>query len=495
MVGRSSPMQYNDYWTMLGHTMGEDGGWRIGGLFEAHNEHVIVVPKVLYWLNAVVFDGSNRTLGTVVVAIALGQVALLALMARRTRGLDRWSRVALVIAAAVLLISNWGGWSFIKAMSGTAWLTANLFAIAALVAQDRGRRFLAPGLAIVASLSYGTGLAAWPALIVAAAARDGRSVRRQWPTAVAAAAVLGWYLLWFRSSDGSAKQRDPVGLLGGIVERIGWPVAGEGSATVAGAVCLVALAAAAAWSLRTRRTAIAASPWLGLAAYGVSACFLIVVARNELFLTGTPTSRYVSLGAVTIVATLALVLMALPRRWWRSLMVAPLVLVVWSGGGGVLDDLDRTTRQHDLLGVAVRLGVADGQKPPGWFQDFPPLTEPLRERGHVPFDRESWFDCGLMGSKVPTSDGLPSPVVGATSADIATRWPSTVSHTGQLDLGGATLDCIVVLDDEGLVVGAGRHWVDEGTGRFETLARAGTDLVVHARVSGDERFHPVPIRS
>ena len=56
-------------------------------------------------------------------------------------------------------------------MSGAAWLSANLFALIAVYLRSRDRRGWAFAVAIVAGVSYGTGLMAWPAVIATGVSR------------------------------------------------------------------------------------------------------------------------------------------------------------------------------------------------------------------------------------------------------------------------------------------------------------------------------------
>ncbi len=65
-------LQYNDYWLLIDQFVKPDGSLNVGGLFEfEHQNHPVVVPMIVYWLNTRFFAGSNVALGYVVVAIAV----------------------------------------------------------------------------------------------------------------------------------------------------------------------------------------------------------------------------------------------------------------------------------------------------------------------------------------------------------------------------------------------------------------------------------------
>ena len=59
LVLQAHRLPYNDYWPMIDSVLTDEGGFDLGGLFELRNEHPIVVPKLLYWLNLQVSGGSN----------------------------------------------------------------------------------------------------------------------------------------------------------------------------------------------------------------------------------------------------------------------------------------------------------------------------------------------------------------------------------------------------------------------------------------------------
>ena len=169
----------------------------------------MVVAQFIYWLNLRLFSGSNITLGFVVLALVVGQLVVIALLLRQS-AFRPVERMAIFVAASALLFDLTGTWNFSKAMSGTAWFSANLFAITAVYLRSRDRRGLAFGVAVLAAVSYGTGIAAWLAVIATGVShRPVRQWWREWPYAVGFAATFVWYQL-----SGPADERgafDPGG--------------------------------------------------------------------------------------------------------------------------------------------------------------------------------------------------------------------------------------------------------------------------------------------
>lgn len=493
VVRGSSRMQYNDYWPMIDPTLGADGGLRWQGLLEARNQHPVVVPKLIYWANIVVSDGSNRVLGAYVLAVVAATVVCLGLLARGTDGLGRLRRCALVVTASSLLLVPNGAWSFVKAMSGTAWLTTNLLAVAALLAARRRRSFLAPALALVATVTYGTGLALWPALVVLALLRDGRSaLRQEWPTWVAGSMALGRYAWWYGSASIPGPPRPgPVELVDRVARSLS-VLPADGEAPLLGLAVILAgvVAAGACW----RRGVVAdAAPWVGLMCFGTTSLSLVSLSRAQLF-----QGRYVSLAALAWVGLCGTILVAVPRTWrWAALLPLPLIVASTLGSSTAAPTLHGSTARHDLLAVGMHLDVVDGTTVIGERARFPHITDRLRARGHVPFDREAPFACGSMGEVVDVDE---TPLDEDDAFVVEQSAPSLlVAHVDAWGLlpGDREVDCVVALDGAGRVVGAGPvgSRPNQASPRFDVIARGVPDVRIALRYSGRTDFALVPDRS
>src|SRR5690606_29160078 len=107
------------------------------------------------WLNVVVFAGSNITLGLFVVLLGLAQAVVLWRIVPQSRATARAGTAAVVVVAGAALFAPHGAWSFLRSMSGAAWLMANALAAGAVVVRARGHRLPALGLALLAAMSYG----------------------------------------------------------------------------------------------------------------------------------------------------------------------------------------------------------------------------------------------------------------------------------------------------------------------------------------------------
>src|SRR5699024_9991968 len=137
--------------------------------------------------------GLNQPLGWAVIGFGVGCVLLVRAML--PRDLNRWQRAALVLAASTLVFNPHGIHNFVRSMSGASWVLAMLLVLAALFAMQRRHGLTAILLGLLASVSYGTSFAVWPALAVVARLRGYRPRRQITPMAVGIVVVAAWLVL------------------------------------------------------------------------------------------------------------------------------------------------------------------------------------------------------------------------------------------------------------------------------------------------------------
>lgn len=527
MVRSSSSLQFNDYWPMITEVLRHDGGLDIGGVFKFRNEHPIAIPKLLYWFNARAFHGSNVTQGLIVVLVVLTTVAMVGVIARHTPGMGRWSRIAMVVATSFVLFSPSGSWYFVKAMSGSAWLTSFLFVVAAFAAHARGHRFLPIVFAVLGCFTYGTALAVWPALLAAAALRD-RSIVRQWPVAITAIVVTGWY--WSRYQEVKPPKSvwvpDPTlteraeGALTTIGSFVNFHT--DGTTVFIGAV-LVLLGVAAAvlvargvWTAPPSSNQSGATAWIGLFGFSVTVAVMLSGSRATFIWGVEPTrGRYSIIGAALCLSVLGLVLTALPLLSKIPRPVAAVtagvavaaVVVIGLGGQQNANTLQRTRANQDMLQVAMKLNLASGSPfwDGGWDTMPDGIEDLLRDTGQVPFVRTSSLGCGRLGQVVGDDELAPDTPL---SGKVDRGEPSTTIAggnfiVGYVDTGGAAIDCFIVVGDTGRVRGTGGMGVpDDGYGFddlhqndrlwFHLLAEQAEQLEVWYRLAGETTFHQLP---
>jgi len=462
-VGRGTRLQYADYWFIVHDLVRTDGSLRFGELLTFRNEHPVVVAKLLYWLNLRAAHGSNVALGIVVVAIAAAEVVVYGLLLRATAGLRTADRCLAVAATSFVVFAPHGAWNFLKAMSGAAWLPANLLCLVALLLLRRERPILAAVAGLGASVSYGTGAAVWPALLVAALVAR-RPRRDLIPMAVGAVATALLHLT-ADTNQVATDRPSPVELVSYLVKMLGSLLApgSEGTAALIGSIGLVALFGTAA--LLVVRRVEAAAPWLGVATFGLGGLALMSWGRATTIVSPLQ-SRYAAPAGAVWIATIVLVTVAarhlVPRPEGAARLVpavaASLAILVavplaWTGHDTV-ERLHAGEAIQDQLEIAIRLGIADGSTAlfPG-YQPFPEVTPMLEATGHYPFVADWDRDCDLLGTTVP-----------ADRLEDAPRRSGSINRVeplldgGVLVAGGIRRElaprCVVVLDPDGVVVGA-----------------------------------------
>ncbi len=183
------------------------------------NGHIVAVPGLVYWIDVVLSNASNRVNLAAMIACIAGTCLLLR---GRFAGLDdafRGRNTDVYFATTVVFMlwfHHWENlfWPFqVHLYLSIFFAIASLFMLSAVAAEERGRvggLVAALGLGLLAGASFGPGLGVWaPALIVILLGR--RPAAWKWGTAVAAvgvAALLAWYL-----SSWVAYESHPIGLV------------------------------------------------------------------------------------------------------------------------------------------------------------------------------------------------------------------------------------------------------------------------------------------
>jgi hypothetical protein len=460
-------MSYQDYWDAFYRVTNPDGSPRWRGFFTYQNEHPFAVPSAVFYAAARIGDGDNRTLGYIVILVAALSVVLLRSLLPRA-----WSPMArawMTVAISVIVFCPAGLWNFVRGMSGTAWLTANLFAIVAIALAVRRRTVLAIIAAMLAVASYGTGFGALVAIaLVAFVLRQG-----WWRVLVPLGLLAISGAVWVATStspgstSGGGVSRDPALLFSTFLSNLGllWaPVTTEaGTLFGAAGLALLAVAFGVAW----RRAAGAEdpgstvlaelAPWWALAAYAVVAAALISLARAEAFSGIGVQSRYASLPALFWIALLVVTArVLLSSNVLAAASAIAAVAVVFTAQSPPLSTqaVSEEPAQR-LLATAVRLDAADSfgarfQRP----DEVIPRLEALHD---YPFDDRYSLGCG---------DLRPGDQVNVSNA------PTVSTRTGRIDSDQLTVDsrylrgwlvsarpvdCVLLVDRAGTIVGGGAY--------------------------------------
>lgn len=473
-VAAAGGLQRLDYLFQLVRITDPDGTLKAFDLRNyLSNEHILGLPTLFYWINIELFAGDNRTLGVFVVAVGVATVVLLGLALPRT--LPPLVRAGLVVAASALMFSPHGLWNYARAMSGTAWLTANLIVIVAIMFALRGKWWPAWALALLGSFSYATAFAAWPVLAVLAFVRREPWWKRVLPLVVGGSVVLLW--MTYRPSAPLAGKptSDPAGMLYYFLAIVGklWSVDSGAVAALAGLVVLgVYLALASSRVAREPQLWF----WWALAGHGLLGAMMITAARVDYGgEVGMDTSRYTSVSVLLALPALVMLATVVHRRLpARGHQIAGATIMVGLLGfalGGPAGAAERAAdKQHFVETVAVRGGYADA------YRRYPPSSElesRFRAMGHYPFTDDFTLGCGgpefgskldldamtalpqALGNRVPdhavgaverTEPANPAPVYEGKPVPIFHGWAAGVRDP---------VRCVVITDGTGTVVGGG----------------------------------------
>lgn len=477
-VLRAGRLQHLDYLYQLTRITDRDGTLKpFDPANYLSNEHFLGLPSLIYWVNIQLFAGDNRTLGVFVVAVAALTVVVLGLALPRT--LPPLLRAGLVVSCSTLVFSLHGLWNFTRAMSGTAWLTANLLVVVALLLAARGRWWPAWVLALLASLTYGTAFAVWPVLALLAVARREPWWRRLVPLVVGGVVMVVWLGIRSAPPQAASPSSDPGSLLYYFLAVVGklWTVADGGIAAAAGAAILACYAVLATCRA-TREPGLWF--WWALAGHAFLGAVLVAITRADYGEeVGLHTARYTSIAVLMAVPAIVLVaawVAAITHqradRWVpRTAVVAVVVgLLGYALGAPYAHEERAADEEHFLEAVAVRGGFSDA------YRRYPLASElgpRLRALGHYPFTDDFTLGCGgpELGSELDRDEMTPlaAPIGNKRSREAAgaVDWteptePAPFFHGRAVPvLHGWAYDrtdpvrCVVLVNGAGEVVGGG----------------------------------------
>ncbi|MEY8039137.1 hypothetical protein [Saccharopolyspora cebuensis] len=498
-VLRYPQMHFFDYWWVLLDITEPDGSLRPEALLGFRNEHPFVLPSLLFWLSARFGGGLNQPLGLLIIAFGVGCVLLV--LAMLPTSLTRWQRAALLTATSTLVFNPHGIHNYVRSMSGASWILAMLLVLAALLAMQRRRGVLAVLAGLLASISYGTSFAVWPALALVAWLRGDR---RRWvvtPLVVGVLVVAAWLVLRGpQGGGGGSPTDDPAQALLTGLSMLGmvWTGTEPAIALMAGVGGLAVLVLHA--RLDPQRRA-ASAEWWGLATYALGCAVLIAGSRAAFGEDAGLQSRYNSMTAALWIAVLVIAV-AWPRRPdLRAVVVGATVLTTVAMGAPMAQEVRDDAPNQRLLAIAARTGATDAVT--DRFPEPDRLLPRLRALHHYPFNEH--FDLGCpdgtgIGDRVDTG-GWRVPSVGSLREPRPGGWDVVLNaETDQVRGGTRVVEgwaisgierarCVVLLDHLGTVVGAGVTDLPRPDAEADTV---GTEIGLGFRAVAPAR--PGPLR-
>lgn len=493
-------------------------GGRVGTalrlLFEPHNEHRLVFPRLVFFADYRVFGGSGVFDKAVILATQASHAALFAWLAARA-GAGAAARVALGAVAVVLLFSLQQGENFVWAFQvqfvgvfACASLCCTLFAFGLRSGAAAGRgggrprdpavfRFVvgAFALVLVATFTMANGLLVGPVLVaLALLARAGRAAVLA-AAAVTVAAVAAFFAGYHPDTDRESAADLLVHLPRVVAFAAGYLGTfsrfGQASQIALGACGLAATAAVAGIlafrgdALRSGRGA-AQLALLGIALFAAGSALVTSVGRSGSGLEFIGSSRYATGAACFWAATIAnlwtLDRGGLSRRVGRlaaGLAAAVLLEASAAGQGDRGVEMDRRAAQYAAMEDAMLLGLYDAPALRSFEEpvDQARAMEPVLRRRHLSIFATR--DAGLLGR--PSSDAA---APGAPPLACAGGFASAVAEPA---LGP---DGVAVAGTSGLRSRSGRPgrvYVADGADRIVGFAHTGLG---DGRWSGYARARP-----
>lgn len=454
-IVEGSHMQYNDYFHMVEQIFSEEGNVVLGGLLVHQNEHLIAIPKMIYWGNIAAFGGSNITLGILVWGISLATAFLVACSIRpQISRMPRPKKVAVAWIIGLYAFPYAAAHNYLFSMSGSAWILANFFALSAITALNRGHPEVAGVLGVLGTFTYGTGLAIWPALAVVVVLRRRFFWREAMTFAFGAAAVVVERLTAHSVDHHPALTFNPLEIVRSMAMSAGALYTQE--AVIATLVGLLGFAFATWLAVRLYRgetPTTAALTMVGLAAYCLAVFLMFAVTRAGFSQEMLMSSRYMAVASLFALSVSVLALLSTPTSFWIGWIAAVLGVIGAVGSLPTLHSVQVIAERQDVGAVSARLELADGRVH-GYTSNTGDI---LRSLDHYPFNERFRDDCGLFGDSLSAVEEYdPEVVAGYMDESAVDEHPSGVDVQGWA-YAEESIECILIVDAQDMVVGAAIH--------------------------------------
>ena len=321
-----------DYWAMIEGLVTANGlELTFSNLFRHNNEHLAVIPKLIYAANYLVTSGSNTELIIVSIVIGAACSALLLYLARHLLRDTPWRLAACAVLFPLAMFSAKLGDDYFRGMGGVVWLTANLFvilsaaALAKAVASGRPTWLFASLLTgLLGMLSSNVAVYSLLVLLVFCLAilflPRFRSLVPTTSVVIVAALIVIFLGLGFayRNESSSPWTLNPFALISYVLTSLGNALTmgiqkiQAPMAPLIGFVIL-AIGALSIYRLTAERRIGDALLWIMLFFYAPFNALVIGIVRLNHDPNGATASRYQSPVAISLIATIVLMLAALPK--------------------------------------------------------------------------------------------------------------------------------------------------------------------------------------
>ena len=472
----------NDYWGNIRGLITERGlAISLDELFRHNNEHIIAIPKIVYAANYLLTSGSN--IGLIIYSLVVGAACAILLLALARDVLRdtpaRWALCGVLFPLA--MFSAKLSHSYYFGMSGTIWLTADLFVILsagamANAAKTQSIAWLLASLvaALLGVLAYSTVI--YSLLVLLAFCLVFLIVPRlrgrfPWPVLIGCLCILVAVLaVWLayrpHPRTHPALDFDPIGLAAFVLTYLGGSISNGYWQPLFGLVILGAGVLAIRHLLAQQRN-YDILLWVALFFFAPFNGLMTGIGRMGFGIIAAMSSRYQSVTVISLIAAIVLVLAALPkepvsRRDFRIRFagIAALLLMAtfFVTNSKSIKHYAKRLEHKPMAEIALRLDLAGDQhlkaatKAMGQMRRVLPV---LRAAHHVPYNTTSRCE-DVIGQHLPAVSAAPA---GAIENVATYRVPqgtrTAIELSGWAVQAGEPLECIAVVDGNGIVIGAG----------------------------------------
>jgi hypothetical protein len=470
-----------DYWGNIKGLITEHGlTLELGELFRHNNEHIVVIPKLVYATNYLLTGGSN--IGLIVYSLFVGAACVLLLLVL-ARDLLRDTPARWVSCAALFPLAVFSAklsHSYYFGMSGTIWLTADLLVIVSMAALAEAARSNSTGwllasllAALLGVLAYSTAIYALLVLLLFCIVHLAvPTFRGRFPwTALAGVAAVALAVVTIlmisrpHPKGHPALDFDPVGLAGFVLVYLGSAISNGYWQPIMG-LAILGAGALAIHRLMAEGRGSDILLWVALFLFAPFNALMTGIGRLGFGLKAAMSSRYQSVTVISLIATIALVLAALPKASARRDVLIRATALTAMAAMAVFFVTNRNSTKlyakrlegKPVAEIALRQNIAGQQHitaaTPAKNQ-FAKLIPTLRGAHHVPFNAMSRCE-RVLGQHITATSSAP-----AGKLDTMTTYPvwqqdrSAIELSGWAAQEGTPAECIAIVDGSGIVIGAG----------------------------------------
>jgi hypothetical protein len=477
-----SSLPDSDYWGNISGLITESGvRLDLANLFRHNNEHIVVIPKLIYAANYLATSGSNTGLIVYSLAAGIACTGLLLVLARDTLLDTPWRLMLCALLFPLVMFSAKLTHSYFLGMSGAIWLTADLFVIASAAALARAvATESAPWLlvslfaGVLGVLAYSTAVYMLIVLVLFCVAKllrpklPGPASRPLLLGSLAAALLVLGLGLAFRNAPQAKPDFafDLPKLVEFVLIYLGNALATGPLRLVAGLVILGA-GIASIWRLAAERRIAETLLWVILFFFAPFNALMTGIGRLGYGVKIAATSRYQSVTAITLIATIVLVLAALPKNassrrevLWRNVAFGALLVCAFliAIGRSYVANYTARNEQKVVTEIAMRQGIEGNQHLKAVTPAFAQLKRSiptLRAARHAPFHWQSRCE-EKLGQRLATQAG---PAAGRLETILAYKMSRGGSRalelSGWAERDGVAAECILLADSAGTAIGAG----------------------------------------